>query len=89
MAMITILAMTIKAMNTFLAKTKTYALSISYRCAQEFGRWISGELRLRKSAVKVPDRTTDSESVRFVAFRLIGTFSDHAKLHVAHSKDEN
>jgi hypothetical protein len=24
-----------------------------------------------------------------LAFRLIGTFSDRAKLHVAHSKDEN
>jgi hypothetical protein len=34
-------------------------------------------------------QATDSESVALSLFRLIGTFSDRAKLHVVHSKDEN
>ena len=33
-------------------------------------------------------RTTDLKSVA-LDFKLIGTFSDRAKLHVAHSEDEN
>jgi hypothetical protein len=61
--------------------------------------WLRSVLRVRPRAISVPLTRNCTELAaldaicrglsRFLAFRLIGTFSDRAKLHVAHSKDEN